>query len=172
MLGRFIYILAMSLQLRINNRRVSLKGPSRHLLRSIEVPKSPTSRGPTCGALKPDGCQCTVALADIIDIWCGVHQDEWKDLDARWRETYREAEKQTVISLKTAKWKVMKLRLSVDLRRQIRDRFYPQGGDIHDYISWITKLETELRQLAENLLSMQTPPLVVESSYSSYSAKS
>lgn len=59
----------------------------------------------------------------------------------------------TVISSETAKQKVIKLRLSVDLRRQIRDRFYPRWGDIQDYIKWIAKLEADVRQLADSLLS-------------------
>ena len=58
-----------------------------------------------------------------------------------------------VLSLDVAKQKVLKLRQSVDLRRQIRDRFYPRGGDIQDYIKWLAKLEADVRGLADSLLS-------------------
>jgi len=151
----FIHLSAMSVQLRISDRRPSVKGNSRNLLRSSEVPESPTSLGPVCEALESDGRPCRVALATTAgDPWCHKHHQEWKDLNARWSKTHKEAEKQTVISSETAKQKVMKLRQSVDLRRQIRDRFYPRGGDIQDYIKWIAKLETDVRQLADSLLSM------------------
>lgn len=67
------------------------------------------------------------------------------------RRTWRR--KDSVISADIAKQKVMKLRLSVELRRQIRDQFYPRGGDIQDYIKWIHNLENDVRQLADSLLS-------------------
>jgi hypothetical protein len=154
----YIRLLAMSVQLRINSlqdRRPSVKGNARQLLRSSEVPDSPTTLGPVCEALGSDGRPCKVALATTAeDPWCPRHHHEWTDLNVRWGKTHKEAEKVTVISSETAKQKVMKLRLSVDLRRQIRDRFYPRGGDIQDYIKWIAKLETDVRQLADSLLSM------------------
>lgn len=129
-----IRLLAMSVQLRINSiqdRRPSVKGNARQLLRSSEVPDSPTTLGPICEALEPDGRPCKAALATTAeDLWCHRHHLEWKDLNSRWSQTHKEAEKLVVISSETAKQKVIKLRLSIDLRRQIRDRFYPRGGDI------------------------------------------
>jgi hypothetical protein len=153
----YIRLLAMSVQLRINSlqdRRPNVKGNARQLLRSSEVPESPTTRGPVCEALEPEGRPCRVALsATAEDPWCHRHHHEWKDLNTRWSKTHKDAEKLVVINSETAKQKVMKLRLSIDLRRQIRDRFYPRGGDIQDYIKCVAKLETDVRQLADSLLS-------------------
>jgi hypothetical protein len=154
----YIRLLAMSVQLRINglkDRRPSIKTNSRQILRSVDVPESPGALGPACEALEPSGRPCKVALATTADDpWCLRHHTEWLDLNARWSKTQKEAEKVVVVSSETAKQKVLKLRLSVELRRQIRDRFYPRGGDIQDYIKWIAKLETDVRQLADSLLSM------------------
>jgi hypothetical protein len=154
----YIRLLAMSVQLRINglqDRRPSIKTNSRQILRSVDVPESPGALGPACEALEPSGRPCKVALATTaIDPWCHRHHNEWLDINTRWSKTQKEAEKVVVVSSETAKQKVLKLRLSVELRRQIRDRFYPRGGDIQDYIKWIAKLETDVRQLADSLLSM------------------
>jgi hypothetical protein len=148
----------MSVRLRINNlqeRKSSTKTNTRHLLRSIEVPDSPGASGPVCEALQADGRPCKVALNSNVEIpWCPPHHNEWIDLNARWTKAQKETDKLAVVSSETAKQKVIKLRLSVNLRRQIRDRFYPLGGDIQDYIKWIAKLETDVRQLADSLLSM------------------
>lgn len=153
----YIRLLAMSVQLRINGlqaRRPSVKGTARRLVRLSDIPESPTVTGPVCEALELDGRPCQVALASTTkDSWCNRHYHEWKEINSRWNKAHREAEKMTVISSETAKQKVIKLRLSVDLRRQIRDRFYPRGGDIQDYIKWIAKLEADVRQLADSLLS-------------------
>ncbi|KAH5383217.1 hypothetical protein HBI38_228920 [Parastagonospora nodorum] len=152
----YIRLLAMSVQLRINGlqaRRPSVKGNARRLVRLSDIPESPTVTGPVCEALELDGRPCQVALAATTkDPWCNRHYHEWKEINARWSKAHREAEKMTVISSETAKQKVIKLRLSVDLRCQIRDRFYPRGGDIQDYIKWIAKLEADVRQLADSLL--------------------
>jgi hypothetical protein len=148
----------MSLQLRISSiqdRRPSQRAQTRFLLHSSEVPELPASNGPVCEALELDGRVCKVALAaSAQDPWCHQHHHEWKELNARWSKTHKEAETAAVTSSETAKQKVIKLRLSVDLRRQIRDRFYPRGGDMQDYVRWIAKLETDVRQLADSLLSM------------------
>lgn len=154
----YIRLAAMSVQLRINNvreRKPSIKTHARHVLRSTEVPESPSTLGPACEALEQDGRACRVALASTAeDPWCHKHHKEWLELNARWTKTHKEAEKVAVVSSETAKQKVLKLRMSVELRRQIRDRFYPRGGDIQDYIKWLAKLETDVRQLADSLLSM------------------
>jgi hypothetical protein len=150
---------AISVQLRINSlqdRRPSVKSNNaRRLVRLSDIPESPTIVGPACEALESDGRSCKVALAKSAeDPWCHRHHQEWRDLNARWSKVHKEAEKLAVINSETAKQKVIKLRLSVDLRRQIRDRFYPYGDDIQDYIKWIAKLESDVRQLADSLLSM------------------
>ncbi|KAH8711892.1 hypothetical protein GQ44DRAFT_689821 [Phaeosphaeriaceae sp. PMI808] len=146
----------MSVQLRINSvqdRRPSIKGSTRHLVRASEVPESPTTRGPICEALELDGRPCKAALtATAEDPFCKRHHREWKDLNTRWSKSSQEAEKIVVISSGTAKQKTIKLRQSIDHRRNIRDRFYPRGGDLQDYIKWIAKIETDVRQLADSLL--------------------
>lgn len=155
-LPTFIRLQAMSVQLRIADRRPSVKANPRTVLRSSDVPPSPTVSGPVCEALEADGRPCKNTHATTSnDPWCSKHHQEWEVLNAKWNRTHKEAERQTVIDSETAKQKVLKLRQSVDLRRQIRDRFYPRGGDIQDYIKWIAKLETDVRQLADSLLSMQ-----------------
>jgi hypothetical protein len=150
----FIRLHAMSVQLRISDRRPSVKGNSRSILHSSEVPLSPTVLGPICEALESDGRPCKDTHATTAgDPWCSKHHREWTDLNAKWSKTHKEAEKQTVNDSEEAKQKVLKLRHSVNLRRQIRDRFYPRGGDIQDYIKWFAKLETDVRQLADSILS-------------------
>jgi hypothetical protein len=153
----YISILAMSVQLRINGlqgQQPSKKPNLRHLLHSIEVPESPNTLDLACEALEPSGRPCRVALTTTAEEpWCHRHHNEWLELNARWSKLQKEAEKVAVISSETAKQKAIKLRLSVDLRRQIRDRFYPRGGDVQDYIRWIAKLEADARQLADSLLS-------------------
>ncbi|KAH7070148.1 hypothetical protein FB567DRAFT_573641 [Paraphoma chrysanthemicola] len=146
----------MSVQLRISSlqdRRPTAKGKTRHLLRSTEAPDSTATLGHICEALEPDERPCKVALSSTAqDPWCHKHHQDWTDLNARWSRAQRDAEKISVVDSETAKQKVLKLRLSVDLRRQIRDRFYPRGGDIQDYIKWLAKLENDVRQLADTLL--------------------
>ncbi|CAA9966258.1 hypothetical protein PTMSG1_09617 [Pyrenophora teres f. maculata] len=146
----------MSLQLRISSsheKRPTFRGNSRRLLRLSDIPESPTTIGAACEAVESDGRACRVALpSGASDPWCERHTEEWKDLNARWGKTQREAERIIVLSLDVAKQKVLKLRQSVELRRQIRDRFYPGGGDIQDYIKWLGKLESDVRQLADSLL--------------------
>lgn len=155
-LPTFIRLSAMSVQLRITDRRPSAKANPRTVLRSSDVPSSPTVSGPVCEALEADGRPCKGTHATTSgDPWCSKHHQEWKDINAKWNKVHKEAERQTVTSSENAKQKVLKLRQSVDLRRTIRDRFYPRGGDIQDYIRWIAKLETDVRQLADTLLSMQ-----------------
>jgi len=147
----------MSIQLRISSsheKHPTFRGNSRRLLRLSDIPESPSTIGAACEAVETDGRACRVALpSGASDPWCERHTEEWKDLSARWSKTQREAERIVVLSLDVAKQKVMKLRQSVELRRQIRDRFYPGGGDIQDYIKWLGKLESDVRQLADSLLS-------------------
>jgi len=148
----------MSLQLRISSsqeKRPAYRGNSRRLLRLSDIPESPATIGATCEAVESDGRACRNALpSGTSDPWCDRHLEEWQDLNAKWSKTQKEAERIIVLSLDVAKQKVMKLRQSVELRRQIRDRFYPGGGDITDYIKWLAKLEADVRGLADSLLSM------------------
>lgn len=120
-----------------------------------EAPESPTSPGAICEAVEIDSRPCRAELPSSAgEPFCSRHYKEWRELNTRWGKTHKEAEKLVVISLDLAKQKVIKLRQSIDLRRQIRDQFYPRGGDIQDYIKWIAKLENDIRQLADSLLSM------------------
>lgn len=147
----------MSLQIRISSfqdRRPTQKNHFRHIVRINNIPESPGAAGPICDAVEIDGRPCKISLeAKAADPWCPKHHQEWKNLNSRWSKAVKDAEKIVVVDSEAAKQKVIKLRLSVDLRRQIRDRFYPRGGDIQDYIKWIAKLETDVRQLADSLLS-------------------
>lgn len=148
----------MSLQFRIGSskdKRPAYKNNTRTLLRASHVPDYPESPGACCEAVEHDGRPCRAELPTTAgDPFCSRHYKEWRELNAKWSKTHKEAERTIVISADMAKQKVMKLRLSVELRRQIRDQFYPRGGDIQDYIKWIHNLEGDLRQLADSLLSM------------------
>jgi hypothetical protein len=147
----------MSLQLRISSsqeRRPAFRGKTRQLLRLSDVPDSPSSSGAVCDAVDSEGHACWATLPSSAgDPWCYKHHDEWQQMSLRWAKIHKEAEKLMVTGLDAAKQKIMKLRQSVDLRRQIQDRFYPRGGDIQDYIKWIHKMENDVRALADALLS-------------------
>ncbi|RII12944.1 hypothetical protein CUC08_Gglean005062 [Alternaria sp. MG1] len=146
----------MSLQLRISSsqeRRPAFRGKTRQLLRLSDVPDSPSSSGAVCDAVDSEGHACWATLPSSAgDPWCYKHHDEWQQMSLRWAKIHKEAEKLMVTGLDAAKQKIMKLRQSVDLRRQIQDRFYPRGGDIQDYIKWIHKMENDVRALADALL--------------------
>jgi hypothetical protein len=147
----------MSLQLRISSsqeRRPAFRGKTRQLLRLSDVPDSPSASGAFCEAVDSDGRACWSTLPSSAgDPWCYRHHDEWEQMTLRWAKIHKEAEKLMVTGLDAAKQKIMKLRQSVDLRRLIQDRFYPRGGDIQDYIKWIHKMESDVRALADALLS-------------------
>lgn len=148
----------MTVQLRISSskeqRSTIYRGNTRRLLRLSDVPDSPTSSGAVCEAVESDGQACWVALKESAgDIWCYQHHDEWRQLNIHWAKIHTDAERMTVTGLDAGKQKILKLRQSVDLRREIQERFYPRGGDIQDYIEWINKMENDVRQLADSLLS-------------------
>ncbi|KAF1953675.1 hypothetical protein CC80DRAFT_494275 [Byssothecium circinans] len=145
----------MSLQLRIStsqDRRPSFKGKSRILLHSSPPPESPALRSNHCEALEVDGRRCQHALPSEGETWCKRHSRELKEIKAKWTKVLNEAERAEVINPDTAKQKVLKLRQAVDLRRQIRERFYSRGGDTADFLKWIGRLERELRALADGIL--------------------
>ncbi|KAF2175897.1 hypothetical protein K469DRAFT_609184 [Zopfia rhizophila CBS 207.26] len=144
----------MAPQLRIHARqgRFVNKGKSRPLLRSSEPPKSPLTKGTTCDAVERNGNPCKVVLPSDGYTWCKHHFNEMKELTAKWKTAQQEAEAVEVVNPDTAEEKVLKLRLSIDLRRQVRERLYPRGGDTFDYIQWIMKLETDARALADSIL--------------------
>jgi len=134
------------------------KGRYRPLLSTTEPPKSPLVRGNPCEALEKDGIPCKTVLPSDDQTWCKRHFAEMKDLEVRWKKAYDEANRIEATNPDTAKQKVLKLRLSVELRRQIRERLYPRGGDTADYIEWILNLEKDVRGLADSLLSTTPSP--------------
>jgi hypothetical protein len=78
-------------------------------------------------------------------------------LTARWKKVEKEAERIEASSPDTAKQKVLTLRQAIDLRRQIRDKFYPRGGDTADFLKWIGRLEKDLQTLADSILGSSSP---------------
>ncbi len=148
----------MSLKLHISShpeRRLRFAESTRSLIRLNDLPDSPTSPGHVCEALTRGGVPCREALPfDHRDPWCAQHLEEWTHLNSLWLSTHRDAERTVILSPDVAKQKIIKLRQSVDLRQQIRRQFYPHGGDIQDYIKWIAKMETDITQLADSLLSI------------------
>ncbi|CAI6331829.1 unnamed protein product [Periconia digitata] len=145
----------MSLKLKIHTsseRRPSFKGKSRILLQSSPPPESPLLKGNNCEALEVDGRQCQHELASEGETWCKRHTRELKELKTRWTTYLRDAERIEALSPSAAKQRVLKFRQAVDHRRHIRERFYPRGGDTADFIKWITKLERDVRALADSIL--------------------
>ena len=146
----------MSLHLRVNTsqgRSPTFKGKSRVLLRSSDPPESPVVQGNACDAIESDGTRCRLALPTDSHAWCKRHVRELKDLSNRWGRAQKDAERVDAANPDTAKQKVLKLRLAVELRRQIHERFYPRGGDTPDFLRWIMKLEKDIRGLADSILS-------------------
>ena len=77
-------------------------------------------------------------------------------MNMAWDKFQKEAEKIEVRDPNTAKQKMQKLQLAMNLRRRLRERFHTRGVDTPDYTKWIAKVEADTRQLADALLSM--PP--------------
>lgn len=75
-------------------------------------------------------------------------------MNMAWDKFQKEAEKIEVRDPVTAKQKMQKLQLAMNLRRRLRERFHTRGVDTPDYTKWIAKVETDTRQLADALLSM------------------
>ena len=75
-------------------------------------------------------------------------------MNMAWDKFQKEAEKIEVKDPHTAKQKMQKLQLAMNLRRRLRERFHTRGVDTPDYTKWIAKVETDTRQLADALLSM------------------
>lgn len=129
----------MALHVRIHTPREPrsiLKSRPRSLLNCTEPPQSPFGKGNSCDATD-GGRSCSQSLASDGPLWCKKHLGELKDLSAKWNRAQKEAERIEAVDPDTAKQKTIKLRQAVDLRRQIRDRFYPRGGDTADYLKWI-----------------------------------
>jgi hypothetical protein len=74
-------------------------------------------------------------------------------MNMAWDKFQKEAEKIEVRDPQTAKAKMQKLQLAMNLRRRLRERFHTRGVDTPDYTKWIAKVESDTRQLADALLS-------------------
>jgi hypothetical protein len=154
----------MSPQVRIltyqGSSRPSNKAKSRTLLYSSEPPPSPQVAGSKCDALEPDGQPCQALLRSESQAWCNKHFKEMVALNSDWKKAMKEGDLiQSLHSPDLAKQKVYKLRLAIDLRRQISQRFYKQGGDIADHIQWIMQLERDVRALADQKLGQYHPTI-------------
>ncbi|KAH7119679.1 hypothetical protein B0J11DRAFT_582191 [Dendryphion nanum] len=144
----------MSIHLHVASKphRPSFKGRARILLRASEPPESPLLNGTICEAIELDGGPCRLSLPKSANIWCHKHVLELGELHKAWGAAQIEAESVSVTSHDTAKKKVIKLKRAVELRRQIRERFYARGGDTADFLKWITRLEKTVQGLADSLL--------------------
>jgi hypothetical protein len=120
-------------------RRFRSREKARNLIHTCEPPESPAIQGSRCDAIETT--------------WCNWHLREQNDLSTRWENLQLAAEKIVVFDAHTAKQKVLKLRLAVELRRRIRERFHTRGIDTVDFIEWIARLEKEVRTLANMILS-------------------
>lgn len=126
---------------------------NRTLLHTSEPPRSPAYEQDLCEAIKSDGSNCDVELLSDEHAWCDKHLGEMKSLENSWYAMQVESAKVAVYDAETARRKVQKLRLAIELRRQIRERFFPRGGDTTNYIDWITDVERELYGLADYIMS-------------------
>lgn len=146
----------MSIQLRIpslQERRPAFQSKSRSLIRASSPPRSPALQRDVCEAVESDGRPCHKPLPSEDDVWCVRHAQDLKDMNMAWDKFQKEAEKIEVRDPQTAKAKMQKLQLAMNLRRRLRERFHTRGVDTPDYTKWIAKVESDTRQLADALLS-------------------
>ena len=146
----------MSLQLYAHNperHRYRSREKARNLCHTCEPPESPATQGSRCDAIETDGRRCRRLLSTEDQSWCNWHLREQNDLTVRWENLQHAAENILVSDTHSAKQKVLKLRLAVELRRRIRERFHTRGIDTVDFIEWIAKLEKDVRNLANMTLS-------------------
>ncbi|KAF1966521.1 hypothetical protein BU23DRAFT_544186 [Bimuria novae-zelandiae CBS 107.79] len=147
----------MSLGLGISTLQEPLsdhKGQSRVLLHSSTPPKSPLITSNLCEALESNGRQCQQSLRSEGETWCRRHSSELKDFQIKWDKVFKDAERVEASTPDTARQKILKLRQAMDIRRQIRERFYSRGEDTSDFINWITTLEKDMRTLADSILML------------------
>lgn len=130
------------------------KDHSRIILHSSDPPKSPLVAYNVCEAVENNGRLCQQTLPREEENWCKRHATELKDFQAKWNKAFRDAECVEAGTPDTAREKILKLRQAMDIRRQIREKFYSRGGDTSDFINWIASLEKDMRTLADSILSM------------------
>jgi hypothetical protein len=145
----------MSIHLRIastEERRPSHLTKARSLIRSSEPPNSPSARKTICEAIEIDGRPCNLALEDDREDWCNRHAQDLRDLNMAWDKIQKEAEKMDVKDAKSAKNKIDKLHLAINLRRRLRERFHTRGVDTVDFMKWFAKIEQDTSALADSIL--------------------
>ncbi|KAF2744741.1 hypothetical protein M011DRAFT_496021 [Sporormia fimetaria CBS 119925] len=146
--------MAVSIRITVpQDTRLSLKAPNRTLIQHTPPtqPMSP-AESTSCAALTPDMQQCPLPVQQDSYTWCNAHFSELKNLSYRWRRAQKEAESIQVVNPDTAKEVTMKLRLAVELRRQIKKRFCTRGEDTADFLAWLLRLERDIRGAADAVL--------------------
>lgn len=138
----------------LQESRIGSKRESRTILRSSEPPRSPLVAANKCEALEANGRPCQQSLPREEDTWCRRHALELRDFQTKWDRAFRDTERVEAETPDSARQKILKLRQAMDLRRQIRERFYSRGGDTSDFINWMTSVEKDMRSLADSMLSM------------------
>ncbi|KAF2870167.1 hypothetical protein BDV95DRAFT_496720 [Massariosphaeria phaeospora] len=131
------------------DRRGSSQSNPGVIIRTSEPPESQASMPTICEALEPDGRPCNFVLSSTRHMWCRRHLREYEDLNEWWSRVLEDAESVEAVNPEAAKQIVLKLRLAVDQRSQIRERFYPKGGDTPSFIKWVLKLEKDVTALAD-----------------------
>jgi hypothetical protein len=152
----------MSIHLRIasaDERRPSHLSKSRSLIRSSDPPNSPSSRKTVCETIETDGRPCNIPLDNEGENWCSKHAQDLKDLNMAWDKIQKEAEKMDVRDAKSAKNKIDKLHLAINLRRRLRERFHTRGVDTVDFMKWFAKIEQDTSALADSILSRSSNSL-------------
>lgn len=129
----------------------ALSTKSRVVLFATEPPSTCSAGSNVCEATDANGIPCTQGLVSDGPLFCGKHLSDLKELSARWNRVHKEAEHLRATSPDTAKQKIIKLRQAVDLRRQIRNRFYKRGGDTVDYLKWVHSVETDIKAVADSV---------------------
>lgn len=79
-------------------------------------------------------------------------------MNKAWDKVQKEADKIEVKNPQSARLKMQKLQLAMNLRRRLRERFHTRGVDTPDYTKWISRVESDTRQLADALLSRSYSP--------------
>ncbi|KAL6710141.1 hypothetical protein ACN47E_009932 [Coniothyrium glycines] len=145
----------MSLRLHVRERRerpLQHQQIVRRLINTCEPPESPANQKFYCDTIETDGRRCQSVLTGENQAWCSWHTKDLNDVKSRWERVQRDADDIVVVDAHSAKQKVLKLRLAVDLRRRIRERFHARGVDTVDFIEWIASIEKDIQTLANTVL--------------------
>ncbi|KAH7397194.1 hypothetical protein BKA66DRAFT_508978 [Pyrenochaeta sp. MPI-SDFR-AT-0127] len=145
----------MSIQLCVRNpqeRCFRAREQARNLIRACQPPESPAVQGICCNAVATSGRRCHHLLSSEDQSWCAWHLKELNKLHVQWEGLQYEADSIEVCDAETAKEKVLKLRLTVELRRRIRERFHTRGVDTMDFVGWLFNLEEDIKAIAEKVL--------------------